>query len=73
MIVHIFKQARGSRKAITLDKAGVNLPAVPQPWIYEKQMTIDAGDGPRIGASSADIIAAIEADGIFIWPTADIA
>ena len=31
-------------------------------------VNIDAADGPRIGASSAEIIETIESDGFYIWP-----
>ena len=69
MEVHVFRKQSGWKKAITLDQLGNNLPNDGQPWIYEKQMNIVATDGPRIGASSKDIIDGIEADGVFVWPS----
>jgi hypothetical protein len=69
MIVHVFRNQLGSKKVISRDASGSNLPVVGGPWIYEKQMNIEANDGPRIGASSKEIIEGIDANGIFFWPT----
>jgi uncharacterized membrane protein len=61
--------ARGSRVALTQDKTGSNLPEDGRPWKLLGLTRVDASDGPRIGADSTDIIAAIEKDGFFIFPT----
>jgi hypothetical protein len=70
MLLYIFKKGKGSRKALTADKEGSNLPqdGRPWPWIFEKKINIESSDGPRIGASSAQIIAGIEKNGYFLWP-----
>jgi hypothetical protein len=70
MLLYIFKKGRGSRKALTADKEGSNLPQDGRswPWVFEKKIDIDGSDGPRIGASSAQIIAGIEKKGYFLWP-----
>ena len=69
MEVHVFRNRLGSKQIISQDKSGGNLPDVGQPWIYAKSLNIEATDGPRIGASSEEIIKGIEANGIFYWPT----
>jgi hypothetical protein len=45
---------------------GAILPNDGNPWIYEKTVDLDAWDDPRIGASSLDIMAGIEATGYFL-------
>lgn len=62
----LYKFTSGGRVAVTKDKTGSNLPSGK--WKFESEMEINAGDGPRIGASSAQILAGIERDGYFIWP-----
>jgi hypothetical protein len=68
MLLYIFKKGHGGQKALTADKAGSNLPQDGGPWMFEKTINIEAADGPRIGASSADIISSIEKKGYFLWP-----
>jgi hypothetical protein len=61
--------ARGSRVALTQDKTGSNLPEDGRPWKPLGSTRVDASVGRQIGADSADIIAAIEKDGFFVFPT----
>jgi hypothetical protein len=61
--------AHGSQVALTQDETGSNLPQSGRPWKPLGSTRIDASYGPRIGANPADIIAAIEKDGFFIFPT----
>ena len=61
--------AYGSRVALTQDRAGSNLPEDGRPWKPLGSTRVNASDAPRIGADSADIIAAIEKDGFFVFPT----
>jgi len=62
----LYKFISGRRNALTKDKSGSNLPGGK--WTFESEIGINAGDGPRIGASSADILAGVERDGYFTWP-----
>ena len=66
MRLYKFQKKLGTRTAVTTDQTGANLPAEATPWILVGPMKIDATDGPRIGAASADIIAAVEADGYYV-------
>jgi hypothetical protein len=67
MLLHKFKKRRGWRAALTQDATGGNLPQDGEPWEYEKQIVLHANDNPRIGASSAEIIAGVEANGYYLW------
>jgi hypothetical protein len=71
MLLHKFKKARGWKAALTTDRTGTSLPADGQPWIYEKDIDINPTDGPRIGASSTEIIQGVLKDGYFLWPVSD--
>jgi hypothetical protein len=70
MLIHVFKSGPGLERGLTADKSGANLPkdGRPWPWVLEKTLDIGASDGPRIGASSGDILDGIAKDGYFIWP-----
>ena len=72
MHVYKFRKGVGSQCALTLGSTGATLPEDGNPWIYEKTVDLDADDEPRIGASSMDIIAGIEATGYFLWPNDEI-
>jgi hypothetical protein len=61
-----FRSETGHSKALTRDPTGANLPG--ENWVYEGATNVDASDGPRIGASLADIVKGVERDGYFIWP-----
>ena len=61
--------ARGSRVTLTQDKTGSNLPEDGRPWKALGSNRIDASVGRQIGAELADIIAAAEKDGFFVFPT----
>jgi hypothetical protein len=56
------------RTAFTSDHAGANLPG--DGWVLVEDAEINEDDGPRIGASSAEIIAGVAKDGYFILPVA---
>ena len=70
MLLHKFHKDVGLRCALTQDKSGGNLPNDGMPWIYEKPIYVYESDEPRIGASSVEIIAGVQADGYFLWPAA---
>lgn len=53
--------------ALSNDKSGRNLPAGIA-WQADGEVKIGPGDGPRVGASSTDILRGVETDGYFIWP-----
>jgi hypothetical protein len=67
MLLHKFTKPQGSGAVLTTDARGENLPN-RIPWQYEKPIEIKADDGPRVGASSAEIIAGVRAKGYFLWP-----
>jgi hypothetical protein len=69
MYVYKFRKALGSQCALTRGSTGAILPNDGNPWIYEKRIKLEENDEPRIGASSPDIMAGIEATGYFLWPT----
>jgi hypothetical protein len=64
------KAAVATKKALTANKVGSNLPQDGRsgPWVFEKKIKIEPSDGPRIGASSAEINSGIEKKGYFLWP-----
>jgi hypothetical protein len=72
MKLHKFNSTFGSRVALTKDKTGSNLPSGAANWKYVGTMDVDSTDGPRIGASSPDIISGIQKDGYFLWPASII-
>jgi hypothetical protein len=72
MHIYKFRKAVGSQCALTSGSTGAVLPNDGNPWIYEKTVDLDADDEPRIGASSLEIMAGIEAAGYFLWPTDEI-
>jgi hypothetical protein len=56
----------GRRVAVASDPG--KLPKVGRGWKEFGPIEIEATDGPRIGADSAEIIAAVESDGYFMLP-----
>lgn len=69
MIYYVFSATTGTRKAITHDKSGSKLP--PRKfgkWVFQREIDINATDGQRIGASSAEIVEVIEREGYLLWP-----
>jgi hypothetical protein len=61
---------RGSRVVLTQDKTGSNLPEDDRPWKPLGPRQVDASDGSLgIGADPAHIIAVVEKDGFFVFPT----
>ena len=68
MQLHKFAARHKALVAVTTDRTGANLPADLGPWVFKKSMTVDRGNGPTNGASSYEIIEAVEAKGYFIWP-----
>jgi hypothetical protein len=61
-----------ARVALTSDPKGTNLPPDGAPWKQIGEINIERGQGPRIGASSDEIIELIERDGLVLWPFKDI-
>jgi hypothetical protein len=57
--------------ALTTDQTGANLPAPDiGRWVFQNPVDIQEPPSPRIGASSAEVLAAIRQDGYFVWPAA---
>jgi hypothetical protein len=73
MLVYVFRKKQGWQRVLTLDKSGGVLPedGRPWPWLLEKSIEIKEADGPRIGASSKEILDGIAKDGYFLWPAAE--
>jgi hypothetical protein len=66
---HVFKQSAGTAEAVTDDKIGEKLPKLQsKTWVYEKEVTINHGGGPFIGADSDEVIDCVEKYGYFLWP-----
>lgn len=62
--------SRGSRVVLTQDKTGSNLPEDGRPWKPLGSRRVDTSDGSlRIGADPAHIIAVVEKEGFFVFPT----
>lgn len=68
MKVYRFRKPFGV--AVTSDKSGNNLPDDGRRWLPDGEMEIEAADGLRIGASSADIVNGVEKHGFYVWPVA---
>jgi putative ABC transport system substrate-binding protein len=64
--------AKANQTAITNDETGAKLPKRTGAWIYDRKMEIKATDEPSIAGNSSEILNAIERDGYFILPVADI-
>jgi hypothetical protein len=62
MLLHKFKGFSG-RIATTKDASGACLPEEDAPWLQIASCVVNVSDGPRIGASSADILRNVERDG----------
>jgi hypothetical protein len=71
MTYYIFRARVGNEMAITDDHTGAKLPKRTGAWVYDRPIEISA-DRPRIGASSSEIIDAVERVGYFILPKTDI-
>jgi hypothetical protein len=69
MLLYKFGAGVGSRVVLTKDKTGSNLPADGRPWKALGTVDTSTSDGPHIGADYADIIAAVEKHGLFVFPT----
>jgi hypothetical protein len=52
--------------ALTPDAKGANLPSALGPWSKHKEVNVNRGEGPRIGADSDEILEGINRDGFFI-------
>jgi hypothetical protein len=63
---------KGRRVALTPDPSGTNLPPDGAPWRWIGEVEVTPGQGPLIGASSDDILDAIQQDGVVIWPFRDV-
>ncbi len=70
MRVYRFKSTKKKTKVgFTTDSSGANLPAALGPWEPHGTTTLRHGDGPKIGDNSSAIIAGVERDGFFIYPS----
>jgi hypothetical protein len=66
---HIFRGTTGTAVMVTDDKTGTKLPKHPVGrWVYFRSIDLERGDGARIGASSDQVIDAMERTGFFRWP-----
>jgi len=62
--------SRGSQVVLTQDKTGSYLPEDGRPWKPLGSRRVDTSDGSlRIGADPARIIAVVEKEGFFVFPT----
>ena len=57
-----------NRVALTLEPRGLNLPVDGAPWRFICSVDLARGETPLTTAPPEEILAAIEADGYFIWP-----
>jgi hypothetical protein len=62
----------GIGRAVRSNRKGAGLPK-PRVggWRFVERIDINRSDGPRIGASSREIVEGVEKDGYFIWPIKD--
>lgn len=66
---HIVHGSTGLMVMVTDDPSGKKLPKRPVgKWLYFRPIELNRGDKARIGASSDEVIDAIERDGYFKWP-----
>jgi hypothetical protein len=66
---HIFRGTTGTAVMVTDDRTGKKLPKHPVGrWVYFRSVNLERGDKARIGASSDEVIDAIEQSGYFRWP-----
>jgi hypothetical protein len=66
---HLFKQSAGTAEAVTDDAIGEKLPRLrSETWVHEKEVTINHGGGPFIGADSDDVIEGVETEGYYLCP-----
>jgi hypothetical protein len=63
----VFMGRAGSVRAVTNDRTGAKLPSRPGGWVYEKQVTIEPGRAPRIGADGDRVLANVAQDGFHMW------
>ena len=70
LLLHKFVKADSWRGGLTADPTGGNLPRTGSPWIYEKEVVVCSSDR-RVGATPAQIAAAISNRGFFLFPIAD--
>jgi|ThiBio_1000_plan_1041568.scaffolds.fasta_scaffold12116_3 hypothetical protein len=70
MRLHRFKPASNKKKiGFTIDPSGANLPEKFAPWVSAGTVNIRAGDGPKVGDNANAILAGVERDGFFIFPS----
>jgi hypothetical protein len=68
MRVHIFKGHGVDLYGFTPQAGGGNLPADKGPWARFKSVEMfEDHPGPRIGVDEADVLAAIERQGFYLW------
>jgi hypothetical protein len=65
MKLYKFLKRVGFGGAISNIKSGVNIPNI-ETYVYFGTIHVDKDDGPRFGANSADIIAAINEQGYYL-------
>jgi hypothetical protein len=68
MLLYKFGAGVGTRVVLTKDKTGSTLPADGRPWKALGTARVDTSTSV-IGADCADIIAALEKQGFFVFPT----
>jgi hypothetical protein len=68
MLLYKFGAAVGTRVVLTKDKTGSTLPTDGRPWKALGTTRVDTSTSD-IGADCADIIAALEKQGFFVFPT----
>ena len=65
--MRFYKFMSNGEVVITDDKTGAKLPP-GRKWKFMGETRMDAGDGPKIGANSSEIVDGVKRDGYFVWP-----
>jgi len=65
----LYRFVSSGQIGLTPDQRGTNLPPVaPGGWQPQGSVEIRGAEIPRLGASSAQILAAIQQEGYFVYP-----
>jgi len=57
----------GTRRGVTLDSSGANLPPTDRPWILARYITLGVRDVGFEGTNPEPVIRGIEAQGYYCW------
>jgi len=65
MEYRVYKGAKGIQVIVSKDE---DLPSQGAPYQFVKGLTVNSGDGPRIGVGSDEIINNVSTKGYHVWP-----